>query len=135
MEHLVHGDANTLLALSHAEGTAQLYLVTEVMLGDEALKLGYDLARALDVAGATDTNDNFHHDVFPFGVKKYFSYETPSARSKNLRSEEVSKRENSSRFVKSFLIIIAHIHKKINSPHQSYSLHVTPYFRFFASLS
>ena len=72
MEDLVHGDTNTLLALTHAEGTAQLYLVPEVMLGDEALKLGYDLARALNVAGATDTNDNFHHNVFPFGVKNIF---------------------------------------------------------------
>ena len=69
MEDLVNGDTNTLLALTHAEGTAQLYLVTDVMLGNEALKLGYDLARALNVAGATDTNDNFHHDVFPFDVK------------------------------------------------------------------
>ena len=39
MECIINGNANTLLALTHAEGTAQLYLVTEVMLGDEILKL------------------------------------------------------------------------------------------------
>jgi hypothetical protein len=61
MEGVVHGNAHTLLALAHAEGAAQLYLLTEVMLGNEALELLYDLARALDVAGATDTNCDFQH--------------------------------------------------------------------------
>ena len=65
-KHLViYGYANALLALTHAEGAAQLYLIANVMLGNELLKRGNDLAGALNVAGATDTNDNFHHDCIP----------------------------------------------------------------------
>ena len=65
VEHLIHGYADALLALTHAEGAAQLYLIANVMLGNELLKRGNDLAGALNVAGATDTNDNFHHDCIP----------------------------------------------------------------------
>ena len=65
VEVIVYGDANALLTMTHAEGAAQLHLVTEVVLGNEALKLRYDLTGALNVAGAADANGNFHHDCIP----------------------------------------------------------------------
>ena len=65
VEYLVHSDADALLALTHAESTAQLHLVANVMLCNKLLERGYDLAGALNVAGATDTNNNFHHDCIP----------------------------------------------------------------------
>ena len=61
MEGVVHGHTHALLALAHAEGAAQFHFLTKLMLGDKALKLRYDLTRALDVAGATDANCDFQH--------------------------------------------------------------------------
>jgi hypothetical protein len=68
MEGLVNRYAYAQLALTHAEGAAQLYLVTEVVLGDQALQLLYDLAGSLNVAGATDANCDFQHVVLPLFV-------------------------------------------------------------------
>ena len=39
MEGIVHRDANTLLALAHAERAAQLHDVTKLALGDQMLQL------------------------------------------------------------------------------------------------
>ena len=47
MEILIHGNAYTLLALTHAEGAAELYLLTKLVLSDEILKLFYYLTRTL----------------------------------------------------------------------------------------
>ena len=64
-EGVVDGNANTLLALAHAEGSAEIYLVADVVFGDQLLELLDDLARALDVAGASDTNSDFKHNSLP----------------------------------------------------------------------
>ena len=66
MEGVIDGYADALLALAHAEGAAQLNLVSKVVFGDQILELLNDLAGALDVAGATDTNSNFKHDIYLF---------------------------------------------------------------------
>ena len=63
MEGIVNGYANTLLALTHTEGAAELYLLTKIILSDEILKLLYYLARALDMAGATYTHSYFKHNI------------------------------------------------------------------------
>ncbi len=65
IEIIVDGDTNTLLALTHAEGAAEIDLVADVVLGDQSLKLFYHLAGAFDMAGATDTNCDFKHDMLP----------------------------------------------------------------------
>ena len=61
MELFTNGYAYALLALTHAEGAAKLYLLAYVVLCDKALKLFNYLTRALDVAGATDTYCDFKH--------------------------------------------------------------------------
>ena len=71
VEGVVYGYAHALLAVTHAEGAAQLDLVADVVLGNEVLKLCYDLARALDVAGATDTNCDFQHTFVLSCLKKF----------------------------------------------------------------
>ena len=63
-ELIVNGYANALLALAHAEGTAKINLVTEILFGDQTLQLLYYLTRALDVAGTSDTNYDFKHFMF-----------------------------------------------------------------------
>jgi hypothetical protein len=68
MEFVVDGHANALLALTHAEGAAQLYLFSEIMFRDQILQLLDHLARTLDVAGATDTNCNFQHAILPHNI-------------------------------------------------------------------
>jgi hypothetical protein len=65
MELVADRYANALLALAHAEGSAQINLVCEVVLCDQILKLLNDLTGSLDVAGATDTNSDFQHDKLP----------------------------------------------------------------------
>ena len=64
VEGIVYGNTNALLALAHAEGTAKLYLITEIVLCNEVLKLLNDLTGSLNVAGATDTNSYFKHNFF-----------------------------------------------------------------------
>jgi hypothetical protein len=61
MECAIHCDANARLALTHTECTAEFNLISDAMLGDQILKLLYDLTRALDVAGTADTNYYFQH--------------------------------------------------------------------------
>jgi hypothetical protein len=68
IEGVVHRYANTLLALAHAEGAAKLHLVTELVFGNQILKLFYYLTGALDVAGASDTNCNFKHIILPLNI-------------------------------------------------------------------
>ena len=64
MERIVHRHANTLLALTHAEGAAKLDAILQLVLCDQSLKLLYDQTRTLDVAGATNANCDFEHDDF-----------------------------------------------------------------------
>ena len=54
VEIVVKGNAYALLAFAHAESAAEGNLVSNVVFGDQALKLFYDLTRTLDVAGAAD---------------------------------------------------------------------------------
>jgi hypothetical protein len=68
MEGVVNGNANALLALAHAEGAAKLYLVSEVVLRDEILKLLNYLTRTFDVARTSDTNCNFKHNILPLNI-------------------------------------------------------------------
>ena len=70
MEGVVDRYANALLALAHAEGAAQLYLFAQIVLRDQTLELLNDLTGALDVAGASDTNCNFNHIIFPLFIHK-----------------------------------------------------------------
>ena len=79
MEGIVNCYAYTLLALTHTEGAAELYLLTKIILSDEILKLLYYLARALDMAGATDTNCDFKHNF-------YLSYFISCARHEIIRA-------------------------------------------------
>ena len=65
MKFFIHRNANTLLAFSHAEGAAELYLISEVVFRYQILKLLYYLTRAFDMAGAADAYCDFHvFDLF-----------------------------------------------------------------------
>ena len=66
MEGVIYGYAYTLLALAHTEGAGKLNLFTKVVVRNKLLKLLYHLARALDVAGASNTNCDFKHNVYLF---------------------------------------------------------------------
>ena len=72
MEGVIDRYAYALLTLTHAEGAAQLYLFAQIVLGDQILELLNDLAGALDVAGASDTNCNFKHKILPHNI--YFIF-------------------------------------------------------------
>ena len=72
MEGVIHRYTYALLALAHAEGAAKLYLVAEIVFSDQILKLLYYLTRTLDVAGASDTNCNFKHNIFPLNIHYFF---------------------------------------------------------------
>ena len=51
IEGIVNGDADALLALTHAECAAEFNLVAEIVLRDKLLQLLYHLTGTLDVAG------------------------------------------------------------------------------------
>jgi hypothetical protein len=68
MEGVVNGYANAHLAFTHAKGTAKLYFIGKIVFGNQILQLLYYLARALDVAGATDANCNFKHFILPHNI-------------------------------------------------------------------
>ena len=68
MEGVIYGYAYTLLALAHAKGAGKLNLFAKVVIRDKLLKLLYHLARALDVAGASNTNCDFKHNVYLFSL-------------------------------------------------------------------
>jgi hypothetical protein len=70
MEGVIDRYAYALLTLTHAEGAAKLYLITEIVFSDQILKLLYYLTRTLDVAGASDTNCNFNHIIIPLLIHK-----------------------------------------------------------------
>ena len=61
MELSIHCYAYALLALAHAESTCKLYAIAQAIGCDQILKLLYDLAGTLEVAGTTDTNCDFHY--------------------------------------------------------------------------
>jgi hypothetical protein len=71
MEGIVYRNAHALLALAHAEGATQLYLIFKLVLGNQILKLFYDLTRALDMAGASNTNCNFKHNILPRNISLF----------------------------------------------------------------
>ena len=68
MEGVIERYAYALLTLAHAVGAAKLHLVAKIVFADQILKLLYYLTRALDVAGASDTNCNFNHIIFPHNI-------------------------------------------------------------------
>jgi hypothetical protein len=61
MELVTNGYAYALLTVAHAEGTAEINLLTDIVLCNEMLKLLYYLTGALDVTGATYTYCDFKH--------------------------------------------------------------------------
>jgi hypothetical protein len=61
VKSVVYRNANATLTVAKAECSAKLYLLSEAMLCNQTLKLFYNLARTLDVAGASDTYCNFHN--------------------------------------------------------------------------
>ena len=52
------------LTFSYTESAAKLYLFSERILGNQILKLLHYLTRALDVAGASDTNGYLKHNKY-----------------------------------------------------------------------
>ena len=60
VELVVYRNAYPLLALSHTEGSAQIHLFLQAVVGNKLLKLLDHLAGPLYVAGTTDTYCNFH---------------------------------------------------------------------------
>ena len=64
MKGSVNRNANTLLAVAKAKGSAKVYLVAYVVLGNQILKLFYYLTGSLNVAGASNTYCNLHN-FFP----------------------------------------------------------------------
>ena len=73
MEGVIDRYAYTLLAFAHTEGATKLNLISELVFCDQILELFYYLAGTLDVAGASDTNCNFKHIIFPLLIRKYGS--------------------------------------------------------------
>jgi hypothetical protein len=73
MEGVIDRYAYALLTLAHAESAAKFYFIAEIILGNQILKLLYYLARTLDVAGASNTNCNFKHNILPLLIHKYGS--------------------------------------------------------------
>ena len=57
-----HADA--LAAVAHAEFSAQLDLVGQIVLGDELLEAVHDALRSQQMAGAADTDGNLHFNPF-----------------------------------------------------------------------
>ena len=68
MEGIVDRYAYALLTLTHAEGAAKLDLLTQIVFGNQVLKLLNNLTRTLNVAGASDTYCNFKHNILPFFI-------------------------------------------------------------------
>jgi hypothetical protein len=68
VEGVIYRYTYALLTLAHAEGAAKLYLVAKAVLDDQILKLLYYLTGTLDVAGASDTNCNFKHNILPHNI-------------------------------------------------------------------
>ena len=66
MEGVVYHDAYALLALTKAEGAAKLYLILQLVLRDQLLQLLHYLTGSFDVAGASNTNCNFHKSFLAF---------------------------------------------------------------------
>ena len=60
MKLTVHGNADALLALFHAERTGKRNLICETILSNELLELFHNLPGTLEVAGGADTNCDFH---------------------------------------------------------------------------
>ena len=63
MKAIIYRYTHTLLTFAHTEGSPKLNLVAKVVFGDQILKLFYYLTRSFDVAGASDTNCNFHNFI------------------------------------------------------------------------
>lgn len=64
MEVFIYRYAYALLAVTHAERSAELYLIAYVVLCDKILELFYYLTGSLDVAGAADAYCNLNHFFF-----------------------------------------------------------------------
>ena len=68
MEVIVNRHAYAALALTHAESTAKLYLIPDIVLRDQILKLFHHLAGTLDMTGTADANCNFKHNDLPHNI-------------------------------------------------------------------
>jgi hypothetical protein len=64
MKFIVDSNTHALLAITHTERSAKLNLVADIVFSNEILKLFNDLTGSFNVAGATDTNSNFHKNCF-----------------------------------------------------------------------
>ena len=58
---IVYSNTDTLLASAHAEGSAELDLIAEIITPDQRLKLLNNLTGTFDMAGRTDANIYFHN--------------------------------------------------------------------------
>ena len=66
MKRVVEKHADAFLASAEAKGAGKLDLVFQIVLGNLFLKQLNYLPRALDMAGTSDTNSDFHGSVIPF---------------------------------------------------------------------
>ena len=64
MEGIIYRYAYALLTFSHAERTAKLDLVSDIVLVYQILELLDYLTRALDMARTSDTNRYFKHKIY-----------------------------------------------------------------------
>ena len=62
----VHRDIDAVDTVAHAEGAAELNLIFETFFPYECLKLLDNLTRTLEMAGTTNSDNNFHVNRTPF---------------------------------------------------------------------
>jgi hypothetical protein len=60
VEFFVNHNADTLLALAEAEGSAEFHFIFELVFRYQLLELFNDLTGTLEVAGTSDANSDFH---------------------------------------------------------------------------
>jgi hypothetical protein len=60
----VYRNADAVLAVAHAKLARKLYLVLQLMIGDQTLQLLHDLTGTLQVAAASDTDGYLYHNRF-----------------------------------------------------------------------
>ena len=61
MEFVINRYTNAFLAFAEAKRTAKIYFILNLVLCNELLKFFYYLARAFDVARASDAYRYFYH--------------------------------------------------------------------------
>jgi hypothetical protein len=73
VEGIVNHNAYALLAVTETECSAKINLIAKIVLSDQLLKLLYHLTGSLNVAGATNTNYNFHDFFLAIYLFFYFN--------------------------------------------------------------